>query len=193
LEPEVLRINPLGAALIMSCLAGCGGGYMGAQNHPTVMLLGHDESSDVIQNYVMPGYEARQNGNLNEDIEDQSIAISQDPGFPAAYLERGTAYFLQDDYDKAIADFNVVVKSGPSLDRTVSLIEQAYLLRALSYQAKELYPQAIADYQSALKLDPKNARAWYGLGTAKQATHAAGAEDDFATAEKLDPGIGQQH
>ena len=77
---------------------------------------------------------------------------------PDAYCERGLAWQDKQEYDKAIADFNEVIRLDAEYDR-------AYYNRGLAWQSKQEYDKAIADFNEAIRLDPRQAysyhnRAW---------------------------------
>ena len=66
-----------------------------------------------------------------------------------AYVYRGGAYLNKKNYDKAIEDFNQVVKLKPNSER-------GYRLRAMVWQAKKNYDNAIADYSESIRINPEN-------------------------------------
>uniref|UniRef100_UPI000A83D7B6 tetratricopeptide repeat protein n=1 Tax=Treponema endosymbiont of Eucomonympha sp. TaxID=1580831 RepID=UPI000A83D7B6 len=65
---------------------------------------------------------------------------------------RGIAYALKSDYDRAIADCTQATKLDPNL-------AEAYVIRAAAYGSKGDYDQAAADFSKALGIDPNNADA----------------------------------
>ena len=63
-----------------------------------------------------------------------------DPNDAAAYYNRGTSYDEKKDYDKAISDYDKVVKLNPKE-------ENAYFRRGLVYYYnKKDYDKAIGDF-----------------------------------------------
>jgi tetratricopeptide (TPR) repeat protein len=101
-----------------------------------------------------------------------------------SYFYRGIEYFVQKNYDQAIADFNLVLKKRPKLIAVLiyrafaffrkeendlaikdcnTLLEMrpeldfALVLRGHAYMAKDNYKQAVKDYTEALKIKPQNA------------------------------------
>src|SRR6184192_1957138 len=75
------------------------------------------------------------------------------------------------EYDKAIADYDEVIRLDP---KDVF----AYIYRGCAYERKGDYDKAIADYDEAIRLDPKGAKAYNGfawlLGTCPQVSFRDG-------------------
>ena len=65
----------------------------------------------------------------------------------AALLNRGKAYLTRGDLDRALADFEQVIKLDPATAR-------AFAGRGNVYFGKRDYDRAIADYGKAIALDP---------------------------------------
>ena len=63
----------------------------------------------------------------------------------AAYVNRGDAYQLKGEYDRAIQDFDQVLQINPSL-------EEAYRGRGMAYADKGEYEHARRDLNKALAL-----------------------------------------
>ncbi|MCC5937174.1 MAG: tetratricopeptide repeat protein [Lunatimonas sp.] len=87
-------------------------------------------------------------------------------------FQKGEAYFRNQEYEKAIAEFNRV------LFVSISDVKSLHL-RARSYEELEDYENAKADYRQILKYQPTYAQALAGLGK------IAWKEDNMAEAEKL--------
>jgi len=110
-----------------------------------------------------------------------------------AYSDRGFAYFLEEEYDKAISDYDEAIRLNPKLakayfgrgftyhkigdyDKAVSDYSQAirlnlkfadaYYYRGRVYHYKEDYDRAISDYNQAIRLNPNDAEAYYKRGGA---------------------------
>ncbi len=85
------------------------------------------------------------------------------------------------EYDKAIADYDEVIRLDP---KDVF----AYIYRGCAYERKGDYDKAIADYDEAIRLDPKGAKAYEIRGAAY---HDKGDYDkaiaDYDEAIRLDP------
>jgi len=99
----------------------------------------------------------------------------------AAYIDRGRTYILQDDNDRAIADFTKAIQLDPEG-------ASAYNHRGVAYAGKLDFDSAIADFDKALQFDPllKNAHANRGLAFSRKGDEAR-ARADFAIEEQLFP------
>jgi tetratricopeptide (TPR) repeat protein len=75
------------------------------------------------------------------------------------YFYRGNAYKNKGDYDRALADYNQVLKLKP-------YAVNAYNNRGIAYSNKSDYNRAIADYNQAIKLQPDTAYVYYNRGIA---------------------------
>jgi tetratricopeptide (TPR) repeat protein len=78
---------------------------------------------------------------------------------PYAYCNRGSAYQQHGDLDKAIADYDEVVKLDP-------VSHLSYVCRAHGHQARRQFDQAIDDYNRAIALNPRSTDAFVGRGIA---------------------------
>src|SRR5262245_4830193 len=77
----------------------------------------------------------------------------------SALRSRGNAYLIKEDFDRAIADYDQVLR----LDRSDAV---AFHRRGMAFYRKRDYERAIADFDAAIRLDPQNARAFKDRGTA---------------------------
>src|SRR6185369_1419087 len=64
-----------------------------------------------------------------------------------AFYHRGNAYTAQQDYDRAIQDYDIAIGLKPDHSH-------AYADRGLAYFAKGAFERAIEDYDVAIRLDP---------------------------------------
>jgi tetratricopeptide (TPR) repeat protein len=72
-------------------------------------------------------------------------------------FQKGESYFRNEEYEKAISEFNRVL--------FVSITDLKSLhLRARAFEELEEYEKAIADYEHIIRLEPSYAQAWAGLG-----------------------------
>jgi tetratricopeptide (TPR) repeat protein len=98
-----------------------------------------------------------------------------------AYLYRADSYFHKEDYEKAIADYDQVLKLKPNL-------AGAYNDQGIAYKRQGNYIQAVLDYDQALNIDPDLAYAYSNRGLAY---HEMGdytqAVLDFNKALKINP------
>jgi len=99
------------------------------------------------------------------------------------FNDRGVAYRLKGDPDRAIQDYSQAIKLNGKFTA-------AYINRGVAYDRKGDYDHAISDYDQAIKLKP-TAEAYFNRGNAflgkNQCDHAI---DDFNQALKLKPGFG---
>jgi len=89
--------------------------------------------------------QAIQSGELNE------------VGQAVAYNNRGIGYADQEDYERAIRDYNQAIRLDPTL-------ASAYNNRAYVHWKKKDYSRALLDYDQAIRLDEKFALAYNGRG-----------------------------
>jgi tetratricopeptide (TPR) repeat protein len=72
-----------------------------------------------------------------------------------AHNNRGNAYSVKGDYDRAIQDYDEAIKLSPNYGF-------AYANRANTYQKLHEYARAVQDYDVALRVDPKLGTVWNG-------------------------------
>ncbi|MDB9314841.1 tetratricopeptide repeat protein [Spirulina sp. CS-785/01] len=96
-------------------------------------------------------------GEYEEAIALLHDLLSRYPDSAMDYNNRGLLYFQLEEYELALADFDVAIALNESLD-------QAYNNRANCYARLGQYAEAIADYQIALDFNPANLRAWINQG-----------------------------
>ena len=75
------------------------------------------------------------------------------------YYNRGIEYDEKRDYDRAIADYNEVIRLDP-------IYAKAYCDRGNAWRNKGDLDRAIADYNEAIRLDPKDAGCYKNRGVA---------------------------
>ncbi len=85
--------------------------------------------------------------------------IRQYPLFAIVYDNRGTAFFLVQRDEEALADFSQAIMLNPTYPG-------AYNNRALIYLKKNEYAKAIADFNQAIHYDPHYALAYFNRGLA---------------------------
>jgi tetratricopeptide (TPR) repeat protein len=69
------------------------------------------------------------------------------------YYNRGLAYVVKGQFDKAIPDFNKAIDINPRY-------AEAYADRGVVYIIKGQYDKAIADYNKAIEINPKDVLAY---------------------------------
>ena len=87
------------------------------------------------------------------DLLNRSLPIRLAPSDVVAFANRGNAYYARGDYERALADFDAVVKLRPNDAR-------ALVNRGLARYGRRDYDGAIADYSAAIARDPANASAF---------------------------------
>jgi lipoprotein NlpI len=81
------------------------------------------------------------------------------PDQAVAHDDRGLAYAVKGDIDRAIADYSEAIRLDPK-------DVWAHHNRGLAYAAKGDFDRAIADFSEAIQLDPKDVLAYKGRGIA---------------------------
>jgi tetratricopeptide (TPR) repeat protein len=89
------------------------------------------------------------------------------------FVDRGLAFWRQNDYDRAIPEFTTAIRLDPKM-------VVAYYYRGDSFRCNKEYDKAIADYTEAIRLDPKNANAYDG----RALSFACIGEHDKSAADK---------
>lgn len=107
-------------------------------------------------------------------------------GLAIMFYDRGNAYFNQNDYARAIADYNEAIRVNPRY-------AEPFNNRANIYRKQKDYARALADYDRAIGLNPKFAYALYGRGLVKaELGNSRGSKADIARALAVNPGIAAQ-
>ncbi len=125
--------------------------------------------------------------NLDLALADYSRVIALKPDNPAAYFDRGEAYYKQGRYALAIADYNRAIELNPSY-------EAAYYSRGLAHRKNGDPDKAIADYNRSLELKPDDPVTYVSRG---YAYHVQGSYEqaiaDYTRALQLKPGYANAH
>ncbi|MDB5698830.1 MAG: hypothetical protein JWN69_1634 [Alphaproteobacteria bacterium] len=96
------------------------------------------------------------------------------------FNNRGNAYDDQNDYARAIADYNEAIRYNPQYT-------SAFFNRGLSLEREGDHARAIADFNEAIRLNPQYAKAYYGRGMAERLLgNTAQGDADIAHACALD-------
>ena len=85
-------------------------------------------------------------------LECANKAISINPAYPPAYLNRGSAYMILGQPQNALTDYNQAIRLAPALS-------QAHFNRALAYEALGQYQEAARDFTTVIALDPTETEA----------------------------------
>jgi tetratricopeptide (TPR) repeat protein len=106
--------------------------------------------------------------------------LQSNPADLSALANRGIAYRINGEYDRAIADLDAAIQINPD-------IAGLHLERGLAYDAKDDHLPAIRDFSAAIERGPKLVQAHFGRAMAYQAN---GQRDlsisDMNNAMKLD-------
>lgn len=106
------------------------------------------------------GFAANQNTDNNDPIIMKMTKIIEgDSRDAVAYLKRGNAYLIKQQYDLAVGDFNKAIEFNSSY-------AAAYLDRGWIYLKNEQYDLAIKDFDAAIKIDPKYAKPYFNKAQA---------------------------
>jgi tetratricopeptide (TPR) repeat protein len=116
-------------------------------------------SREVAEEHYLIGEEFRLEKNWDLAIDAFTQAISIDPEYAEAYLNRGLSYYMNDDEENAIADFEKAIEL--SLDPQTP---QIFNNRGRAFSIMEDADLAIADYDEAIALDPEFVEAYVRRG-----------------------------
>jgi len=115
-----------------------------------------------------------------EAIDDYTLAIYKNPDY-LAFFKRGMANFHQNEFHRAIPDFDICIRLQP-------LYHEAYLYRGIALYQIGSMPDARQDLEKATNALPDNAQAFYYSGLTKSAMqNNYFAIEDFNKAIELDP------
>ncbi len=139
---------------------------------------------EMAEEYYLKGEDFRLEEQWELAIEEFTQAISIDPEYAEAFLNRGLAYYSDHDEESAIADFEQAIDLG--LDPQTPEI---FTNRGRAFSIMEDYDSAIADFDEAIKIDPEFVEAYVRRGF----VYAYDRDDfetglaDFEQAIALDP------
>jgi len=87
-------------------------------------------------------------GEYLQAVEEFSRAIEIYPGMADAFMERGIAYCILEEFERGIEDFNEAIRLEPDN-------AGAYCNRGLAWFELDDPERALQDYDEAIRLDPK--------------------------------------
>jgi len=143
-------------------------------------------------------------------------------GLAFIYVNRGNAYYLEHDYDQAIADYDQAIRLDPQnadyfasrcrgrvlvgRDLPAALMDCSESLRLRPADTATLvsrglvqlrlgaFDKALEDYGAAVAQNGRDAEALYGRGIARiKSGDAAGGEADIAAARAIEPDVADAH
>jgi tetratricopeptide (TPR) repeat protein len=113
-------------------------------------------------------------------------------GFPqmpfdaVAYYNRGMAYYFENQYERAVMDYNQAIKLKPNF-------AEAYSSRGIIYAKKSAFDLAMADYTRAIKLKPDLAEAYVHRASATSKKAASIAPSPIMTWPSSSSAISPSH
>src|SRR4030095_13569750 len=133
------------------------------------------------------GKQVRSKFSNNQYRDELDRIVVADPFNAVAYYNRGLAWHVKGEVERAIDDFNKAIGINP---RYVD----AYIVRGKAWHSKGDIGRAVADYDRAIVLDSRSAFAYNNRGIArKDMKDIAGAMSDFDRAIVLSPGLAQAY
>lgn len=107
--------------------------------------------------------------------------IKKYPECSAAYINRGNAFAVDENYQKAIADYNKAISYEPSA-------ADAYINRAIAKSAQKDLTGAIEDYDKAISIGPADDKMYSERALLKlEMQNITGAIEDFSSAIQKNP------
>lgn len=101
---------------------------------------------------------------LRDLVKAASLEVSEsvppDPCDALLYDIRGTKWYLQEKYDRAIKNFDKAIRLDPESAYT-------YLHRGQAWLGKKDYDKAIGDFDEAIRLNPQSAVFYHQRGLAR--------------------------
>jgi len=136
---------------------------------PLILIFASGASAQHSQSakkYVKQGLERFDKNDITGAIAAYDRAISLDPGFADASLNRGKAKRAAGALDGAITDYEMAADLSPDLAVNNHDITQAYLNRGYIRSNRMDIEGALSDFDHAIKLDPNDADAYFKRGRA---------------------------
>lgn len=119
----------------------------------------------------------------SQSIERYGAAIKQVPDAIDAYQSRAEYYLALGEFEKALADYDAVLRLATGDERPF-----AYCERGRAHLAARSYERAVADFSEAIRRAPAFALAHWGRGAARSCLgHYEEALADLNRALQLDP------
>lgn len=136
------------------------------------------EDNNKAKELFNEGEKKKRASNYKGAIVDYTKAVTTDPTFINAYLQRGWCFQMLEDYRSAIYDYSEVIKIKN--DHI-----WAYLSRGSAHNKMKEYNLAIKDFNKVLQLDPNNTEALNNRGWAKKGLgNTKGACEDWNESKK---------
>ncbi|WP_374866511.1 tetratricopeptide repeat protein [Pelatocladus sp. BLCC-F211] len=158
-----------------------------AQNQPVQPPL---PLTIIIEDFYTRGNEKTNKSEQQKVIQTYNRVISKNPRDINAYINRGIAYYRQDQYDQAITNYTQALSINQNIhayiNRGIAYHRQGkyelaiadynkalsiksnsvdgYINRGITYRRQEKYKLAMADFNKAISIDSNNGDAYYALG-----------------------------
>jgi len=142
------------------------------------------------------GIAAFDNGNYDLAIEKYTEAIRMagefgDHNYAVGYVNRGNAYMMKKDYNRAIAEFSEAIKLDPYY--YLAYFNRGVLYHELERELEDI-KRAIDDYTKTIELEPTFVNAYYQRGLAygdyiitSEKEDTARAIEDFEAVLRINP------
>jgi tetratricopeptide (TPR) repeat protein len=117
-------------------------------NKAIALLTAANDTTVLAQAYYERGFLYSLEGQSSLGNADYDTALKIKPDYTAPLLLRATNNKIAGNFDAALADYDMILKTDPSAT--------AYSDRASIYEQKGDMTKAIADYRAAFALDPSN-------------------------------------
>jgi tetratricopeptide (TPR) repeat protein len=144
-------------------------------------VLVHPCTAESAIDYYDNGLSMHKAGDLKEAVRLYSKAIDNDNRFILAYQMRGAAWQRLRQFQKAIADYSMVISLGEPAFQAVG-----YYNRGIVKNMSGRYAEAIPDFTFAISIDRKMGSAYFHRGIARiKSGDTTGTSDDFIQAAQL--------
>jgi len=168
--PTSIRSGPMKCLAIFFVLAIAG-----------MTVLVHPCTAESAIDYYDNGLSMHKAGDLKEAVRLYSKAIDNDNRFILAYQMRGAAWQRLRQFQKAIADYSMVISLGEPAFQAVG-----YYNRGIVKNMSGRYAEAIPDFTFAISIDRKMGSAYFHRGIARiKSGDTTGTSDDFIQAAQL--------
>jgi tetratricopeptide (TPR) repeat protein len=123
----------------------------------TLSLLATITGFTIWQYVGVPSDKSEQNCATSQTalrFKDCPIIYPNPQGASGVFLDRGIAYKINGNMDRAVLEFTEAIRQNPNN-------ATAYLKRGISYNSMQDYAQSIKDYDQAIKINPGYADAYH--------------------------------
>jgi len=145
-----LSITTFGATDAQACFVSAGDDHTTDTQECDAALSGRITLTrrDTAHTHVNRGIILNRASRLSEAIADFNLALAIIPTLAEAYLNRGNSYFLSEQYNQALADYETSLANG------LSKAYAAWYNIGLLYDAQNMPDKAREAYENALAANP---------------------------------------